>query len=78
MSAAVDTSRDEALARSLAESPAAPEPSRDDAALAQQLADEALACELADQFAAEEAAASSPSPASPAPRARKKNAIRLF
>ena len=70
--------RDEALARSLAESPGAPEASRDDAALAQQLADEALARELADQFAAEEAAAaSSPAPAS-APRARKKNTIRLF
>ena len=49
----------------------------EDAALAQQLADEALARQLADQFAAEEAA-SSPAPASPAPRARKKNAIRLF
>ncbi|CAH0375560.1 unnamed protein product [Pelagomonas calceolata] len=72
-----DMSRDEALARALAQDDAPPPAAPEDAALAQQLADEALARQLADQFAAEEAA-SSPAPASPAPRARKKNAIRLF
>ena len=47
----LDTSRDEALARSLAESPAAPEASRDAAAAADTSRDEALARALAQDDA---------------------------